>query len=106
MDKGKELTKDQFGGIIGLAPPSGEEKSNIPSFIQQANQVFSFYLSKGSGSTGNLKLGGWDLNRFAKSGSTDQDIIWTSLVEESEGWTIPMNGVQFKNGTSMNIKSE
>jgi len=66
VDKGKELNKDQFGGIVGLAPPSGEEKSNIPSFIQQANQVFSVYLSKGNGSKGNIKFGGWDLNRFAK----------------------------------------
>ena len=68
--------------------------------------MFSFYLSKGDGSTGNLKFGGWDLNRFAKGGSTDQDIIWTNLVDESEGWTIPMNGVKFMNGSTVNIKAE
>ena len=27
------LGKDQFSGIIGLAPPSNEEKSTVPAFI-------------------------------------------------------------------------
>jgi len=33
VDGGNELTKDQFSGIIGLAPPSSEEKSTIPAFV-------------------------------------------------------------------------
>jgi hypothetical protein len=55
------------------------------------NQVFSFYLSKGAGSTGKLKLGGYDLNSYAKPGTTDQDIVWTQVVDD--GWTIPMSGL-------------
>lgn len=51
--------------------------------------MFSFYFSKGSGSTGNLKFGGYNIEKYAKSGSTENDIIWNNLVEESEGWTIP-----------------
>ena len=62
-------------------------------------------MSKGSGSTGNIKFGGYDLNKYAPAGSTDQDIIWTNLAEESEGWTIPMNGVKFMNGTSLDVKA-
>lgn len=61
VDGGNELQKDQFSGIVGLAPASTEEKSVVPSFIGQNNKVFSFYFSKGSGSTGNLKFGGYDL---------------------------------------------
>ena len=61
VDGGNELQKDQFSGIVGLAPTSTEEKSVVPSFIGQNNKVFSFYFSKGSGSTGNLKFGGYDL---------------------------------------------
>ena len=72
-----------------MAPASTEEKSVVPSFISQNNKVFSFYFSKGSGSVGNLKFGGYDLGKYAKEGSTENDIIWNKLVEESEGWTIP-----------------
>ena len=33
VDGGNDLQKDQFSGIIGLAPASTEEKNIIPSFI-------------------------------------------------------------------------
>jgi hypothetical protein len=32
--------------------------------------MFSFYFSKGSGSVGNLKIGGYNLEKYAKKGST------------------------------------
>ena len=94
VDGGNELQKDQFSGIVGLAPPSSEEKSTIPPFVNQMNQIFSFYLSKGSGSEGNLKFGGYNLDKYAKAGKTDADIIWTSVIDD--GWTIPMNQVKFQ----------
>lgn len=68
------------------------------------SQVFSFYLSKGAGSTGKLKFGGYDLNSYAKPGTTDQDIVWTQVVDD--GWTIPMSGLQFLDGQKIDIKSE
>lgn len=68
--------------------------------------MFSFYFSKGSGSTGNLKFGGYSIDKYAKSGLTEQDIIWNNLVEESEGWTIPLQGLRFYNGSKVEIKSE
>lgn len=104
VDEGHELGKDQFSGIIGLAPPSTEEKSVVPAFSSQLDSVFSFYLSKGAGSTGNLKIGGYDLQKYAKAGSTEADIIWNPVVEE--GWTIPMAGAKFKNSTKLEIKAE
>ena len=106
VDGGNELQKDQFSGIIGLAPASTEEKSIIPSFVSQDNEVFAFYFSKGSGSIGNLKFGGYDLGKYAKAGTTDADIIWTNLAQEAEGWTIPMGGIRFQNGSKIEIKSE
>lgn len=69
-------------------------------------QTFAFYFSKGSGSIGNLKFGDYDLEKYAKSGSKDNDIVWTSLVEDNEGWTIPLNSIKFKNGNKIEIKSE
>ena len=66
--------------------------------------MFSFYLSKGSGSTGNLKIGGYNLEKYAKPGTTEADIIWNPVVEE--GWTIPMNGAKFQNSTKLEIKAE
>jgi len=53
--------------------------------------MFSFYLSKGAGSTGNLKFGGYNLAKYAKANSKDEDIVWTNLVDD--GWTIPLNGL-------------
>ena len=65
--------------------------------------MFSFYLSKGAGSEGNLKFGGYNLEKYAKSGSTDKDIVWNPVVDD--GWTIPMNGAKFKNGGNLDIKA-
>lgn len=67
-------------------------------------QMFSFYLSKGAGSTGNLKFAGYDLAKYAKSGSKDGDIVWTNLVDD--GWTIPLNGLNFMEGGKIDIKAE
>lgn len=92
VDSGNELLKDQFSGIIGLALPSSEEKSVVPSFITQLNQVFSFYMSRGEGSSGNLKFGGYNL-KYAKANSTDDSIIWSPVIDD--GWTIGLSSVRF-----------
>ena len=106
VDGGNDLVKDQFSGIIGLAPASTEEKSLVPPFIDQMKQTFAFYFSKGSGSIGNLKFGDFDFEKYAKPGSKESDIVWTSLVEDNEGWTIPLNSIKFKNGNQIEIKSQ
>jgi len=93
VDNAGGIGKDKFSGIVGLSPFQAEA-SNVPAFITQGENVFSFYLSKGSGSTGTIVLGGYDLDQFAASGTTEQDISWTALVDES--WTIPMNLLMVK----------
>ena len=64
----------------------------IPAFSSQLDTMFSFYLSKGSGSIGNLKIGGYNLEKYAKPGSTKEDIVWNPVVDD--GWTIPMAGAR------------
>jgi len=66
--------------------------------------MFSFYLSKGSGSEGFLKIGSYDLEKYAKTGSAPQDIVWTNVIDD--GWTIPLSSVQFKGGKGIEIKAE
>jgi hypothetical protein len=76
----------------------------VPPFITQLNQVFSFYMSKGEGSTGNLKFGGYDL-KYAKVNSTDDDIIWSPVIDD--GWTIGLSTVKFAGSNeSLPIKAE
>lgn len=65
--------------------------------------MFSFYLSKGAGSEGNLKFGSYNLDKYAKSGSTEKDIVWNPVIDD--GWTIGMNGARFQNGGNLDIKA-
>lgn len=55
--------------------------------------MFSFYLSKGAGSIGNLMIGGYSLDKYAKEGSKAENIIWNPVVDD--GWTIQMGGARF-----------
>ena len=50
-------------------------------------------MSKGEGSTGNLKFGSYDL-KYAKKGAKDSDIIWSPVIDD--GWTIQLSGAKFK----------
>tara|TARA_B110000285_G_C14937607_1_gene520385 strand:+ start:715 stop:867 length:153 start_codon:yes stop_codon:yes gene_type:complete len=50
-------------------------------------------LPRGDGSQGKIVLGGYDLSQYARDESTDADISWSNLVDDS--WTIPMNGLKF-----------
>ena len=65
--------------------------------------MFSFFLSKGSGSTGNLKFGGYDLDKYAKK-KNDNDIVWSPVIDD--GWTIAFAGAKFQNGRKLDIKAE
>mmetsp|Transcript_30084 Transcript_30084/g.45964 ORF Transcript_30084/g.45964 Transcript_30084/m.45964 type:complete len:93 (-) Transcript_30084:278-556(-) len=66
--------------------------------------MFSFYLSKGAGSVGNLKFGGYDLEKYAKVGSKPDDLKWVSVVDD--GWTIPLNEVKLQNSGKLDMKAE
>ena len=67
----------------------------MPAFITQGENVFSFFLSRGDGSVGSIVLGGYDLDAYAKPGTTENDISWVNLIEES-GWTVPMSSLRVK----------
>lgn len=87
------MTRDQFSGIIGLAPSNPDEKTIVPAFTDQIKQMFSVYLSKGAGSVGNIMFGAMDLGKYSKAES-ENDVVWVNTVDD--GWTIPLNGVQFR----------
>lgn len=65
-------------GLIGLAPVEHYSKKRIPGFIEQlksspdfiANfeQMFSIYLSTDASTPGGITFGGYDLQKYAKSG--------------------------------------
>jgi hypothetical protein len=55
--------------------------------------MFAVYLSKGAGSVGNIMFGGMDLAQYSKANS-ENDVVWVNTVDD--GWTIPLNGVQFR----------
>lgn len=66
VDQATDVSKDRFSGIVGLSPFQADA-SNMPAFITQGEQVFSFFLSKQEGSSnGKIVLGGWDLDQYAK----------------------------------------
>lgn len=66
--------------------------------------MFAFYFSKGAGSVGNLMIGRYDLQRFARENAMPNDIVWTGLAE-GDGWTIPMGGVKFRGaGSNLDLK--
>jgi len=58
--------------------------------------VFSFYLPKNE--NGKLLIGGYDL-KFAKKGSTDGDITWSSVSGDEKTWSANFNGLKFKDGS-------
>ena len=61
-------------------------------------------MSKGEGSSGNLKFGGYDL-KYAKKGAKDEDITWAPVIDD--GWTIQLSGVKFKGSNeSLPVKAE
>ena len=93
VDSAGGVDKDKFSGIVGLSPFQAEA-SNVPAFITQGENVFRFFLSRGSGSSGTIVLGGYDLAQYAADGSTEDSISWTQLVDDS--WTIPMSCLQVK----------
>ena len=47
-------------------------------------------------------MGGYDLDKFAKKGSQDQDIKWINLAEDS--WTIPFNSLSVGSNGTLPIK--
>lgn len=92
VDTAADLEKDRFSGIVGLSPFQ-PDSANVPTFLSQGEQVFSFYLPQASsGQKGKIVLGGFDLELYAKPGAKEDDVSWMQLADDS--WTINMNGLK------------
>jgi hypothetical protein len=104
-DQATGVEKDEFAGIIGLSPISSEKQ--IKAFVQQVTDInrfstsdqlkpqFSVYLSPVKEEDGSITFGGYDVARYAKKGSTDADIFWSSTYDGERYWTIPMIGAMY-----------
>lgn len=95
-DSQANMTAYQASGLIGLSPTATAE--NVKPFLSQItgsldNSQFSFYMSDTyTGSYNSLIFGGYDL-KYAKEGSTDDDITWIDLILSDEArngtyWTV------------------
>ena len=103
---------DKFSGLIGLAPDG--DNSEMKTFLDQIDNggnpatnsravkgtdpipaIFSIYLQQGH--AGKVIFGGYDLQKYAKKGSSEQDVFWSSLPNQGKDkyWTIGMKQVDF-----------
>lgn len=100
-------------GLVGLAPTpaEGDEEIKDPlnkgvaGFVAQLKKnkffndnfdsVFSIYLSNREAESGNIIFGGYDLAKFAKSGASDKDIIWTDQSANEAYWAVNTKNVMF-----------
>lgn len=91
-------------GLIGLAPVEHISKKKIPGFIQQMknnpdftnnfDQMFSIYLSSDSSSPGGITFGGYDLQKYGKSG---KDIHWIPQSDLNTYWAVTSKNVSLGN---------
>lgn len=63
--------------------------------------MFSFYLSKSPEEPGSVTFGGYDLQQYAKKGSTDKDIFWSKIIPGEKSWTVSMTGAQLSGPAGM-----
>lgn len=104
VDSATDIQNDLFSGIVGLAPKDPDGSGQIPSFVEQGEKIFSFYLSKEEGALGKITLGGYDLNSFAATGHTDEaSVQWISILDDM--WKVPLTGFGFKDGEQIPIKA-
>lgn len=65
------------------------------STSDQLKPQFSVYLSPIKEEDGSITFGGYDVARYAKKGSTDADIFWSSTYDGERYWTVPMIGAMY-----------
>jgi len=101
VDEASEIDKDRFSGIVGLSPMSDVKR--MPAFVEQIADIggiggknlikpmFSMYLSNKVEEPGKIVFGGYDIAKFAKPGSTENDIFWAELAHaRTYFWTLKM----------------
>ena len=106
VHQAEEIDEDNFSGIIGLAPgsnPSNYQNKRLPSFIDQLarikdekgnnliDPIFSFFMVDEK-QTSKALIGGYDLKKYAKEGSTEADISWHQLNSDTPYvWTVSLS---------------
>lgn len=85
------MSRYKVSGFIGLAPSSSGVNSH--PFLGQMkdsldNSQFSIYLTDDhTYAQSTLQFGGYDL-KYAKEGSTDEDINWVDMGDYDKSWTV------------------
>lgn len=105
VNEATDIEKDKFSGIIGLGPKS--DVGRMPSFVEQManlggeggeNEIkpmFSLYLTNNEDKKGKLTIGGYDVSKYGKSGSTENDIFWADMAHKRTFfWTLNMGQIQ------------
>jgi hypothetical protein len=55
---------------------------------------------------GKLILGGYDISKYAKKGTSEADIVWSSVSPDEKTWSANFNGLKFKDGAQVSTESE
>lgn len=65
--------------------------------------MFSFYLSNHDLHHGSVMIGGYDLEKYAKSGTSEKDIMWHDLLHTKTEyfWTLGIQKVRLSGGKKM-----
>lgn len=110
--KAKDIESLKGSGIVGLAASPATEKEikdplagNVAGFVAQLRlskkyndsfkEQFSIYLSNDFKSKGKITFGGYNLEKYAKKGSTEKDIFWADQARNEQYWAINNKGVTF-----------
>lgn len=110
--KAKDIESLKGSGIVGLAPTPATAseletplKGNVAGFVAQLRnskkyndqfkEMFSIYLSNDFESKGKITFGGYDLDKYAKKGSTEKDIFWADQARNEQYWAINNKDVTF-----------
>lgn len=116
VDEASEIDKDRFSGIVGLSPMSDVKR--MPAFVEQIadlggvggknfiKPMFSMFLSNKPDQPGKITFGGYDLAKYAKSGSEEKDIFWSDLAHaRTYFWTVKMGPLAFADGKKLDVGS-
>jgi len=73
-------------------------KGEVPGFIAQMKSSvkfkenyagqFSIYLSNDINEKGKVIFGGYNIEKYAKKGSSEKDIFWANQARNEEYWAI------------------
>lgn len=66
---------------------------------RRINPIFSFFLTKVSSIPGKVIIGGYDVQKYARFGLTEKDIIWNKIERTPDYfWSLGLQGARFYGG--------